>query len=372
MPHSGPPHDEPVPTAHSGGADVTAIAVTLLVTDERGHVLLTAGTTTAAASEDATRGAPTLPGTAVRSTETPQQAAARELASAFGLADVTVGRLVAVDSRTPPPHERPHGHPHDQQPHGRPLALHAHAVGPLTARQLADLRTADCHAARWCTVEEAVHRLDPAAGRLLRHGLRALATGRVAYLHEGEPQLGSPVGVPPAHRAELESAHALTWADFVAQRPTVWVSVCVLLTDPRGRVLVVEPGYARHWLLPGGGLDSDTGETPREGAARELAEELGLRLDVGRLLAVDWIPHAALPRVAYAYDGGTVEEDVLSRIRLPERELTAWRLVAPEDLDGLLRDHVTARVRACLAARAGEGGGGALELVNGTLPGAAP
>ncbi|GAB2804046.1 NUDIX hydrolase [Streptomyces daliensis] len=363
MPHSGPPHDEPVPTVHSGGSDVTAIAVTLLVTDERGHVLLTTGTTTAA-SGPATRGAHALPGTPVRSTETPQQAAARELASAFGLADVTVGRLVAVDGRTPPPH--------DQQPPGRPLALHAHAVGPLTTRQLADLRTADGHAARWCTVEEAVHRLAPAAGRLLRHGLRALATGRVAYLHEGEPQLGSPVGVPPARRAELESAHALAWADFVAQRPTVWVSVCVLLTDPRGRVLVVEPGYARHWLLPGGGLDSDTGETPREGAARELAEELGLRLDVGRLLAVDWIPHAALPRVAYAYDGGTVDEDVLSRIRLPERELTAWRLVAPEDLDGLLRDHVTARVRACLAARAGEGGGGALELVNGALPGAAP
>ncbi|MET8200468.1 NUDIX domain-containing protein [Micromonospora taraxaci] len=56
----------------------------------------------------------------------------------------------------------------------------------------------------------------------------------------------------------------------------------VLLVDAAGRVLLFEgfdparPGH-RYWFTPGGGLDP--AETPAVGAARELAEETGLRLD---------------------------------------------------------------------------------------------
>ncbi|MGN9808467.1 NUDIX hydrolase [Micromonospora sp. BQ11] len=55
----------------------------------------------------------------------------------------------------------------------------------------------------------------------------------------------------------------------------------VLLVDAAGRVLLFEgfdparPGH-RYWFTPGGGLDP--GETYEAGAARELAEETGLRL----------------------------------------------------------------------------------------------
>ncbi|MFI7429243.1 NUDIX hydrolase [Micromonospora sp. NPDC049836] len=55
----------------------------------------------------------------------------------------------------------------------------------------------------------------------------------------------------------------------------------VLLVDAGGRVLLFEgsdparPAH-RYWFTPGGGLHPE--ETPAEGAARELAEETGLRL----------------------------------------------------------------------------------------------
>ncbi|MGA5302922.1 NUDIX hydrolase [Nucisporomicrobium flavum] len=56
----------------------------------------------------------------------------------------------------------------------------------------------------------------------------------------------------------------------------------VLLIDAAGRTLLLHGGDpaqpGRHWwLTPGGGLDD--GETPAQGAARELFEETGLRVD---------------------------------------------------------------------------------------------
>ncbi|SCG57854.1 NUDIX hydrolase [Micromonospora halophytica] len=60
----------------------------------------------------------------------------------------------------------------------------------------------------------------------------------------------------------------------------------VLLVDAGGRALLfsgrdpARPDH-RYWFTPGGGLEE--GETPAEGAARELAEETGLRLGPAEL-----------------------------------------------------------------------------------------
>jgi len=60
----------------------------------------------------------------------------------------------------------------------------------------------------------------------------------------------------------------------------------VLLVDGAGRALLLHGGDParpddRWWITPGGGLDD--GETLAEGAARELFEETGLRVDPAEL-----------------------------------------------------------------------------------------
>ncbi len=144
------------------------------------------------------------------------------------------------------------------------------------------------------------------------------------------------------------------YATYIAGLPRVLAGAAALFRDAEGRVLLVEPNYREGWALPGGTVESDSGETPRQGARRETLEEIGLDVPLGRLLAVDWVPpgplHPRPPLVAYLYDGGVLDAEQLKSIRLQEEELLSWRLVAREDVAGLLLGATARRVEAALDA----------------------
>ncbi|GAA3167751.1 NUDIX hydrolase [Streptomyces virens] len=154
------------------------------------------------------------------------------------------------------------------------------------------------------------------------------------------------------------------YAAYIASLPRVLAGATVLFRDEEGRVLIVEPNYREGWVLPGGTIESDDGESPREAARRETAEEIGLDREPGRLLAVDWVRGSARPPVVvYLYDGGVLGEEELRAIRLQESELLSWRLVPREDVTGFLRGDLGRRVLAGLDVLAD--GSGTAELEDG-------
>jgi 8-oxo-dGTP diphosphatase len=153
---------------------------------------------------------------------------------------------------------------------------------------------------------------------------------------------------------ESDSADA-SWlaaeAAWYAGLPTMFGSAAALFTDPAGRVLLVKPNYREHWSLPGGILEH--GEPPHVGCRREVAEEVGLDIAPGRLLAVDWRPPEGVrPRamVSFIFDGGVLPEH--PQIRLQEEELDGYRFVGPGELADYLPAFLAARVSAALASRA--------------------
>jgi ADP-ribose pyrophosphatase YjhB (NUDIX family) len=154
------------------------------------------------------------------------------------------------------------------------------------------------------------------------------------------------------------------YAAYIASLPRVLAGAAVLFRDGEGRVLLVEPNYREGWTLPGGTVESDDGETPRQGARREAAEEIGLDRELGRLLTVDWVHGTGRPPlVAYVYDGGVLSEDDIKAIRLQEEELLSWRLVPREELADRLPGAHSRRVLTALDVLAE--GSGTAELENG-------
>ncbi|KUN89689.1 NUDIX hydrolase [Streptomyces bungoensis] len=155
-----------------------------------------------------------------------------------------------------------------------------------------------------------------------------------------------------------------SFAAYIASLPRILAGAAALFRDAEGRVLLVEPNYRDGWALPGGTVESDDGETPRQGARRETLEEIGLDRELGRLLAVDWVHGTGRPPlVAYLYDGGVLTEAECEAIRLQEEELLSWRLVPREDLPAHLPGALGRRVLAALDVL--ESGAGTAELENG-------
>lgn len=154
------------------------------------------------------------------------------------------------------------------------------------------------------------------------------------------------------------------YATYIAGLPKVLVGAACVFRDVSGRVLIVEPNYREHWTLPGGTVESADGESPRQGARRESLEEIGLDVEPGRLLAVDWARGSDRPPiVAYVYDGGVLDEDQLKAVRLQESELLSWKLVEPAELDRYLPGARGRRIHAALGAL--KSGAGPVELEDG-------
>ncbi|MEU2565129.1 NUDIX hydrolase [Streptomyces longispororuber] len=90
---------------------------------------------------------------------------------------------------------------------------------------------------------------------------------------------------------------------FDTSADTRYTADVVALT-PDGHVLLIERDWPPHqgaWALPGGHVDP--GEDSRQAAARELAEETGVRVDPGQLHEVGrWDQPGRDPRGHYVTD----------------------------------------------------------------------
>ncbi|MFG3339913.1 NUDIX domain-containing protein [Glycomyces sp. NPDC048151] len=127
-------------------------------------------------------------------------------------------------------------------------------------------------------------------------------------------------------------------------------AAAAFITDVEGRVLLVKPASRDHWGFAGGWVDR--GESPHEGCAREIEEEIGLRLEVGALLVVDWLTdvgYIAEPLTYYVFDAGVVDDPAAVRPRPGEIEQVGF--FAPEQALERIGEFNRARLALAIEAR---------------------
>ncbi|MEU4290244.1 NUDIX hydrolase [Kribbella sp. NPDC026596] len=92
--------------------------------------------------------------------------------------------------------------------------------------------------------------------------------------------------------------------------PRKTVAGGALIRDRGGRILFIEPTYKPTLDIPGGIAEYD--ESPYDACRREVKEEIGLDLEIGPLLVVDWVPVLGpwTDALAFVFDGGILGRDL--------------------------------------------------------------
>jgi ADP-ribose pyrophosphatase YjhB (NUDIX family) len=95
---------------------------------------------------------------------------------------------------------------------------------------------------------------------------------------------------------------------IAARLPRKTAAGGALIRDRAGRILFLEPTYKPTLDIPGGIVEYD--ESPYEACRREVKEEIGLDLEIGPLLVVDWVPALGpwSDALAFVFDGGILDE----------------------------------------------------------------
>ncbi|HET8559371.1 MAG TPA: NUDIX hydrolase [Marmoricola sp.] len=131
----------------------------------------------------------------------------------------------------------------------------------------------------------------------------------------------------------------------------------MLVRDPDDRVLLCQLTYKRDFDLPGGVVE--VGESPRLAVAREIEEELALRLEAGPLVLTDWLPPWGGwdDAVCLVFDGGVHDPALLDGVVRQEREIRSAGFYSVAEAEGLCADFTVRRIRAALDSLRGSGSG---------------
>lgn len=138
--------------------------------------------------------------------------------------------------------------------------------------------------------------------------------------------------------------------DFYASLPKKRMAAGALFFDESHNILIVKPTYREGWLLPGGTVEQD--ESPAGACAREVKEELGLKIAIGRLLCVDYTAKVdeKSESLQFVFHGGTLHQEQIQAITLQETELSEYRFVPHEEAISLLDSNIARRLPSCLQA----------------------
>ncbi|MFZ1410235.1 MAG: NUDIX hydrolase [Micropruina sp.] len=130
----------------------------------------------------------------------------------------------------------------------------------------------------------------------------------------------------------------------------------VLFWDDHGRICLLETTFKDDWELPGGIVELN--ESPREGAIREVQEEVGLACSPGEILVVDWLaPYLGWEdAVELIFEGGQLTKETCTQLRPDPHEIRAIHWLTPQEAEPVMAPFARGRLAEAVAAHASSTG----------------
>ena len=133
--------------------------------------------------------------------------------------------------------------------------------------------------------------------------------------------------------------------------PKKHIGVGLILRNELGQILILQTNYlGGKWTFPAGGAEQY--ESPQETIQREVLEEIGIEVGVGRLLFLETVNHKEIKEdnLVLYFDGGILNQSQIEKITLTEEETIDFGFFDISDLEDMLEPHVKARLPYLLKA----------------------
>lgn len=136
--------------------------------------------------------------------------------------------------------------------------------------------------------------------------------------------------------------------------PKKYMAAGALLFNEAGDLLILHPSYKNRWEIAGGIVEAN--ESPRAACQREIKEELGLDIEVTRLLCIDYsINVEDVENLQFVFDGGVLTKEQIDAIHFPDDEIKEYEFISiKSDKDKqkiVQRERLGARVLKAIEAR---------------------
>ncbi len=105
----------------------------------------------------------------------------------------------------------------------------------------------------------------------------------------------------------------------------------VLLFDEHNKLLLVKPGYKKHWSIPGGITDAN--ESPRRTAIRETKEEVDIDLKLCQFLCIEYNSDKENidESLQFIFYGGILDKEQVENIKIDEDEISDYRFASIDE-----------------------------------------
>lgn len=127
-----------------------------------------------------------------------------------------------------------------------------------------------------------------------------------------------------------------------------------LFFNSNGEVLLVKPSYKNSWEIVGGVVEDN--ESPKAACEREIAEEIGLTIQIKNLLVVDYNSYPEdkhkTESLMFIFDGGMLSEEDIAKIRLQESELEGYQFFPVDSLPDNLQSNLAQRIHMAFKQKA--------------------
>jgi 8-oxo-dGTP pyrophosphatase MutT (NUDIX family) len=139
--------------------------------------------------------------------------------------------------------------------------------------------------------------------------------------------------------------------DFYRSLPKKRMAAGCLLFDAHGHLLLLKQQRSLEWDLPGGIVEQN--ESPKQCCRREVIEEIGLELEVGNLLVVEYVSarQEKTEGIVFLFDGGSLSQNQIDQISPQVEEIAAFHFFPLDQLPPEIPPNRRRRILAALAQR---------------------